>query len=208
MMLTDVRRTKRGRISLYVDDAFAFTISPELLVRYKLEPGTSVVPELLHELEQAEALALAKQRAFRMLSMKDYTQKQLYDKLSDAVGGAAAEVVVEQMKGYGYVNDADYADRCARDLVNRRGFSLENARRELIHRGIDPAAAAEALAQFDDQQEDERIAAVVKKKYLSMLRTERGYNRAVNGLVRLGYGYGDIRRVLRGIMENEDEYGD
>ena len=46
---------------------------------------------------------------------------------------------------------------------------------------------------------------IIMKKYLRGLGEEKGRRRAVNGLVRLGYRYEDIKREISAVLE---EYGE
>ncbi len=60
-----------------------------------------------------------------------------------------------------------------------------------------------ALEEEDDP--GERIRQIIMKKYLRGLGEEKGRRRAVNGLVRLGYRYEDIKREISAVLE---EYGE
>lgn len=205
MTLTDIRRTKKGRFSIYVDGEFAFSISALVLAECGAEPGVQLTPQQLYAIQQADCAEAAKQKAFRLLSAKSYTGKQLADKLASLADEETVQAVVEQMRGYGYINDLDYALRRSRDLVNLKGLSLASVCQELRRQGVDEETVQEALAQFDDDDPCRRIRQVLMRKYRTALGSEKGRARAMSGLLRLGYRYDDIRRAINSMLEEEAE---
>ena len=58
----------------------------------------------------------------------------------------------------------------------------------------------EALEERDIEGE---IRTLLLKKYKSVLGEQKGKDRAIRGLMRKGYHYGDIKRVLNKILEEE-----
>ena len=73
----------------------------------------------------------AKSLALQHLSRRSMSAKQLKDKLKERVGEEAADMAVERMAELGYLDDADYAGRLARDLTNLRKLGPDRIRREL-----------------------------------------------------------------------------
>lgn len=73
----------------------------------------------------AEAeLKKAKERAFSMLSGREYTSSQLRDRLARHVDPEAAGQAVERMEELGLVDDDGYAERYARELSERKHYGL------------------------------------------------------------------------------------
>ena len=103
--------------------------------------------------------------------------------------------VLDRLEELGLLDDLDYARRCAADLLHLKKYSVSRVRQELRCRGVEEADIEEALQQIDSDPL-QQIREVVEKKYRSGLSDEKGRRRAVNGLQRLGYSYGQIRQVL------------
>ena len=70
---------------------------------------------------------------------------------------------------------------------------LKGLTREVIDIALEPYA----------QGTDERLRTLIEKKYLRYLDDEKGVNRVKNALVRLGYDYSDINRVLKEMSEDD-----
>ncbi|WP_051904521.1 regulatory protein RecX [Hippea jasoniae] len=98
--------------------------------------------------------------ALRLLDRRDYTKKQLEDKLnSRGVSKRDIIEVVNYLKEKGYVDD----ERYARNYVYfrlKRGYGKKRIRFELLNKGIDEAIIDKALG-LQDEKADE----VFLKKY-------------------------------------------
>ena len=90
--------------------------------------------------------------------------------------------------------------------ANVRSVGAERIRQELAARGIDRDVAEEA-AQSAAQDAFLAIGEILDRRY-PCIQDEKTRRRAVNALLRLGYGYDDIRTVLRERLESFDEEGE
>jgi regulatory protein len=145
--------------------------------------------------------------ALNLLSRRAYTEKALFEKIEAKYGEEEAAKAVARMLELNLLDDAEYAARLASDLVNRKGYAPRRAKLELKRRGIDAETAEDAASEFDTDQEP-AIARIVKRKYFGKLDDEKGRQKAVNALLRLGHFYGDIMTVLRRLDEDESYYDD
>ena len=50
----------------------------------------------------------------------------------------------------------------------------------------------------------ERLVELIERKYIKYLCDEKGVNKTVNALLRLGYTYSEIRDSLREITDREE----
>lgn len=81
MRITDFSVTKQGRIALFVDGEFVFSVHPDLFASSGLSVGTELDEEALEELRSETAYQRAKEKALTLLSYKEYTSKELEDRL-------------------------------------------------------------------------------------------------------------------------------
>lgn len=201
MRITDISVTQKGRYALSADGQFLFSLHEEVMAAAHLKTGDEVTVERLEELRRESELKITKERALRLLSAKSYTAAQLQERLERYADPQAAAQTVERMIELGFVNDEDYAYVCARDLFSLKGYSRQRIRQELRRRGIEDWLAQEAADQIDEEQSDERLLTLVRRKYAKGLADQKGKARAVNGLSRLGYGYEEIRRAIAQVIE-------
>ena len=110
------------------------------------------------------------------------------------------------MEELGLVDDEAYARQLANTLAQSKRFAPRRIRQELAARGIDRDVAEEA-AQNAAQDAISAIGEILDRRY-PCIQDEKTRRRAVNALLRLGYGYDDIRTVLRERLESFDEEGE
>lgn len=206
MIITDARRTKRGRISVYADGEFLFAIEEESWQLSGLDIGDTADEEQLNALLRQSRAREAKRRALNMLSAKSYTAQTLTRRLAEKAGGEAAREAVSRMEELGLVDDEDYALRCARDLFNLRGFAPRRIRYELQKRGISSELCALALEEIAPDCGDlsERAAELLRARF-GTLTSDADLRRAAMLLERCGYAYADIQSALRAVSETEFE---
>ncbi len=143
-------------------------------------------------------------RALNILSRRDHSEKELYLKLEKADGTEAAKSAVEKIKSLGYIDDERYAAAFAKELAERKGKSERAIMAELLHRGIDRNTAENAIAALT-LDECDKINILLNGKYRRKLETEKGRQQVFNSLLRLGYGYSEIRNALREYDESIEE---
>ena len=205
-VLTKITPTKQGRLALFFDEEFAFSVDLETLAQFGLQKDMELTEEELDELMEQTQYKKAKDRAFRLLGYKSYTRHLLRQRLlQEDFPQEIVLDVLDRLEELGLIDDLDYARRCASDLLHLKKYSLSRVRQELRHRGVDDADIEDALSTVDCDPL-EQIRQVINKKYRTALADEKGRRRAVNGLQRLGYSYSQIRQALSDyeIEINED----
>lgn len=195
-VLTKMSPTKQGRMALFFDEEFAFSVDLETLAMFALQTGMEFTDEEYDELLEKTQYKKAKDRAFKLLGYKSYTRWLLKQRLlREEFPAEVVDEVLDRLEELQLIDDLDYARRCSADLIHLKKYSLSRVRQELRSRGVEEADIDRALMDADDDPL-EQIRQVLEKKYRSALSDEKGRRRAVNGLLRLGYPYGQIRQVL------------
>lgn len=204
MKITDISPTKKGKYALFVEGRFLFSVDGDTLRAHSVGVGKDLSAEKLEEIRRDAEYRYAKDRCLSLLGQRAYTRKQLMDKL-DTVEEDIAALAVDRMEELGLVDDGAYARACSRDLSRLKGFAPARIARELAGRGIDGELIEQALEELDFDPERE-IAKIVLRRFIRGIGEEKGYRRAVNTLVRMGYRYGDICRVLANLREDAGYY--
>ena len=205
MKLTAVRMTKRGRVALYGDDEFLLSMHPDVFAASGLSVGSEVDGERLAGLAAEAELKKAKERAFSMLSGREYTSSQLRDRLAPHVDPEAAGQAVERMEELGLVDDDGYAERYARELSERKHCGLLRIRQELRQKGLS-AEQIEWAVSLLDADPQEQMLEVLEKKYSAAPEDEAVKRRAYNALLRLGHRPSDVRRALARFCGATEEF--
>ncbi len=201
MRITDFKMTKRGRVALYVDGEFLLSMHPDVFAASGLSVGAEVDAESLETLAAKAELKKAKEKALNLLSYKEYTSKQLTDRLKRHTDGETAEQAVARMEELGLLDDDDYAERFARDLSERKKFGILRIRQEMRQRGLTSEQIEYAVSLLRSDPE-EKMREIIARKYPLAYEDEKVRRRAFSALMRMGYPAAEVRRALA--VENDD----
>ena len=203
MQITAIEPRKKGLSALYIDGEFAMKLDTEVLLAHRFDVGREIDDEMLHACVLDSDTKRCKDKAMWLISFRDHSRRELFDKLKKDYPEDIAEAAVDRMEELGLVNDGRYARRYAADLIELKHLSERGIRQKLYEKGIDRELIDEIL---DEVEIDEaaQIRAVIEKKYARNLSDEKVRRRAVNALQRLGFGYAGIKSVLSEYIDIEE----
>ncbi len=202
MIVRRISQVRGGCCAATFDDGRAFRLHVETAMAAGLRPGSELDEERLCELLHSSELCLAREYALRLLSARACTKKRLVERLCERYDEDIAEETARLMEDAGLLDDAGLALMLAADMLRLRNYGDARVAQELRRKGIASEEAEEAIdrayEEFADDIpcEEERIAGIIRRR-APELSDERQKRRTVDSLIRLGYDYGDIKRVLR-----------
>ena len=203
MLITAVEPRKKGLSALYIDGEFAMKLDTEVLLAHRFDVGREIDDDDLHACLQESEMKRCKDKAMWLISFRDHSRRELFDKLRRDYDDEICEAAVARMEELGLIDDERYAKRYSADLVNIKHLSERGVRQKLREKGIDRDLIDEIVdGLFID--EEEQIRAVIEKKYARVLQDEKGRRRAVNTLTRMGFSYADIKSVMSEYTETEE----
>lgn len=145
-----------------------------------------------------------KEKALRCLEYRSHSEKELCEKLKRA--GAKEEdipPVMDFLKEYGFLNDADYAKHLARDMKNLKKYGKHRIIAELKHKGIISEYISDAIEELDEDESD-MLRPLVERK-LSGNLDRKNIEKTVRYFAYRGYEYDDIKSCIE---EIRDEIGE
>ena len=193
-ILTDIKQTKKGRYALFFDDRFYFSVDEEVLVKHHLEIDAVFEDEDIKMLKKESDYNRAREKAFRIVSVREHSGKELYDKLLKDYDEHTCEDIVTRFRELGIVNDDEFASDYFEQLV-RKGKSFTEIRYKLLQKGI-ARETVDYLISAVSVPEEDLIRELIQKKYSSKLLKENGRKLVYDALVRRGFSSNAIRTVL------------
>ncbi|MCI1665388.1 MAG: recombination regulator RecX [Atopobiaceae bacterium] len=204
------RRKPRADILLTaVDDGAAESIQVPIAVGRSLESklgGGHRSPtsraELLYLIRET-SVACASDRVAKLVDRRDYSTKEMRDKLSlDGYSKASIDEVVRRACDSGLVDDSRFASVFIRTKVSS-GWGAYRIERELGRRGIELDEVEGWPEEYiDDSNEPDRAYELLTCKRLS---SKDPYAKAVRFLVSRGFSYGVATSAARRRVEDESE---
>ena len=199
--LTQIKETKKGRMALFFDGEFAFSLDEETFAKADLHEEDLLEEWQIEELRKQSDTRRALDKAMGYLSLRDHAAGELYQKLCRKFDEHSAAYAVARAGELGLLNDAGFARRRAAELLRKR-----KSRREILldltAKGIDRDTAAEALEELFAENEDgespelANARALVERQYASKLAAGKR-DQVAAALARRGFSHAIIRQVLQ-----------
>ncbi len=200
MKVTDIRDIDKKRKKIYIDGDFAFVLYYGEIRDYKLKVGQKISQEIYDEIMTTVLPKRAKLRAMNLLQKRDYTEKQLRDKLSD--GDYPQELIdeaINYVKSYRYLDDSRYA----RDYITYH-MPLRSKNRiiqDLTQKGISKDIYEDILDELyseDSDAEIEQIKTLLAKKHFDPDNSDYEQRQKITTfLMRKGYSLSDIQMAMK-----------
>lgn len=198
--LTQIKETKKGRLALFLDGEFAFSLDEATFADAALHQDDEVEPWRLEELRRQSDTRRALDKAMDYLSLRDHGAGELYRKLCRKFDPHSAAWAVARAGELGLLDDEGFARRRAAELLRKR-----KSRREILNdlaaRDIDRAVAARVVEELfsageqDADPELETARALVQRQYARRLAGGKR-DQVAAALARRGFSHAVIRQVL------------
>ena len=198
--LTQIKETKKGRLALFFDGEFAFSLDENTFADAGLHQDDDLEEWQIEELRKKSETRRALDKAMDYLALRDHAAGELYQKLCRKFDAHSAAYAVARAGELGLLNDAGFARHRAAELLRKR-----KSRREILNdlsaKGIDRDTAAEVVEELfaeDDDGENPELAtarALVERQYAAKLAAGKR-DQVAAALARRGFSHAVIREVL------------
>lgn len=204
MKITKLKEGRNQKIHVYLEEEYALTVTRAIAAEHGLQVGMELEEGLASLLCADYQQSKARDKAFRLLGMRDHSSQELFQKLSRDFPPELAEETVEELLEEGYLDDARFAADYAAYLQRTKRMAASRILLELRRKGVERETAQQALEQLEEDPQ-QQIAELLRRKYAGCLTEEKGRRRAIQALMRLGYQCHDIFEVLDGAAEDFEE---
>ena len=203
MQITDVIELDKKRSKIYIDGEFAFVLYKGELRDYKIKVDSEISQSTYEEITGTVLSKRAKLRAMNLLQKRDYTEKQLRDKLSEGLySQELMDEAIDYVKSFKYLDD----ERFARDYITYH-MSMRSRNRilqDLVQKGLSKDVLMaimdeiyeEAGSQSGEDVEIEQIQKLLIKKHYDKDMEYKDKQKIMAFLMRRGYSMDKIKRAM------------
>ena len=202
MTITDIVELDKKRCKIFIDGEFAFVLYKGELREYDIKSGNEI-SESVYESINSEVLSKrAKLRAMNLLQKKDYTEKQLRDKLQEGLySQELIDEAIDYVKSYRYLDD----ERFARDYItyHMEMRSRNRILQDLTGKGIRKDVIISIMDELYSESEEisgdietEQINKLLIKKHFDKDMDYKDKQKIMAFLLRRGYTMDSIRRAM------------
>lgn len=195
MQISDIRKNKKHLTDIFVDGEFFTSIDTYIFGLTGLKIGDDIKKEELDSLIEKSNDHRSYNKAIYLLGFRDYSCKELKDKLKLEYPEESIEKTIEKLKRLNFLDDDRFAQKYVKALIFEKHFSKKRAEFELIKKGIDKELASNIVEDVD-VDEREQIKFLISHKYKNAYKDEKIKRRAMAFLQRYGYSFSDVASVL------------
>ena len=181
-----------NKVHIYIDNEYTLTLYDDFWYRSGYSEGQEISDDELASLKEEAGFRSAYEKGIKYLSMRAYSEKELYNKLKMKFGDGASRRAIDKMLRLGYINDEEFCREYAKYLFEVKKYDIKRISYELKNKGIDSEIAENTLKTLDNEP-IQRIIDMLRSKYERNLETEKDRKRLVNRFIRMGYSYRDIK---------------
>lgn len=206
MKIISIEKYKGKSYRLILDNDEHIYINADVLAEFGFREDTDYSMEEIEEAVYANLKRKAKQRALYLISYRDHSYMELYEKLKKTYKEQIATEISDKMVDLGFIDDEKYARRLIQNYWNTKRFGMRRIKFELSKKGIDKHLIEDLLYEIDPDEAQDKIREVIEKKYYRNLDDEKGVQKVISALARMGHNYSDIRAVIRELTDDEYRY--
>jgi regulatory protein len=183
------------RVSIYVDEKYAFSLNHAQLLEQKLRTGLEITQARLDDLKHTSEQGKAYERALNyvMIRPRSIREMQQYARRKDWLPEDAA-AIINKLLARNYLNDHNFARAWVESRKLTKNYSLRKLRLELKQKGVADDVVNEVLEQVGYNEQSALKALVAKKQKLARYKNDP--QKLMRYLAGQGFSYDDIKTAL------------
>ena len=189
------------RCNIYLDGAYFCGMELITVISNRLKVGMQIEESALENMQAESETQRATDKAFNYIGGSLKTEKQLRTYLSGkGYMPAVVDNIVEKIKGYGYIDDKEYAAAYVESYSKNKGKRL--ILKELNAKGVSSSAAEEAIENIENELDSAiRIAQkYLKNKEPCIENKQKCYRR----LLSKGFDFDTAKEAVEKVLGDED----
>ena len=201
-MKITLKKGKADKIHISADGEYVLTVDESYLCTLGIKHNDEISEDEFLLLQEKISIRRAYNYCVSLLSRRDHSSKELKTKLLRKGFDEGSFAAVEKLQQQGYVNDESFCMHYASELKNLKGYGKRRIEQELMRKGTSREIIYNTLQEIEF--DGERIIEIIERKYKRCFEDEKQKQRAINGLLRLGYSYSEIKDAFCRIKEDEE----
>lgn len=208
--ITRVVQQKRDpeRVSVFIDEEFAFGLTYDLAVEAGLKKGLQLSVEKQEALLEKEKTHRAYAVALSFIGYQPRTSAEVRRKLRQrGYEDDAIQTTVERLERNQFLDDTTYAASFVRSRFDGSGYGPMRLRADLMKKGVPSLIIDKTLADFEEEADLESKAQHLAERRWQTLQREtdlkKRKKKLLEYLVRRGFNYGLAREVVDELASRE-----
>ena len=197
----EVQKKRPSRRSIFIEGEFFRGVAQETVTKLRLQKGQEIDQQNLEKIIYEDEFARAKNYAFRLLSYRSRSRREIIDKFKEKdYDPAVAGKVVEDLERLNFINDKNFAQGWAQFRLSNKPMGKQALSRELWQKGVDKEIIEETVEETYKEKDELTLARELaeRRSKIYIRLSELTRRRRLSGyLARRGFSYEVIDKVLR-----------
>lgn len=203
------QKRRRNRVSIFIDDEFAFGLHLSVLAKVNLRKGQTLTEADSRKVLFDEEKRFTREKAFALLAARSLSESELSRKLRDkGFEGVLVSEVVAEFKASGYIDDGAYAMSYARNRLKIHPMGERLLRRELLQKGIEEELIDKTISEVFSEFRESKLARELVSKRASRyinLSDQKRRKRLYDLLLRRGFDWEVAREALEQMSKRSSD---
>jgi len=131
------QKKSKNRFSIFSDNEFKIGVSAETLLKFELQVDKIITPDLLQQIQSNEDYTSLKDSAFRFLSRRPHSIKELKDKLFNKCKNIQSiERIIREFQEKNYLNDESFTESFVTDEIRLKNSGPLLIKNKLLNKGV------------------------------------------------------------------------
>ncbi len=190
-----VAQKRKGRVNVFVDGSFGFSVSKTALSDLNLYKGRELSSREIAEIKTEDDILKCLDKAYRLLSFRPRSEEEMAGRLSEKFGPKTTEAALKKLKKKGYIDDRKFVRFWIENRKKDRGPRA--LRSELIQKKVSRELIDEALRELEPELFFESAKRLAESKPgARSLSKKEAYKKIAPYLDRRGYSWEVIKKVI------------
>ena len=202
MTVTGIEEINNKKCRIYIDGYFKLVLYKGEIRKLNLKHNSEIDEEVYYYIIKDILVKRARLRALHILEKREYTKKQLTDKLKqNEYPDIVIEDAIDYVESYNYINDERYAMQYFRCGCKKK--SVRRLQLELGKKGIDKDTVQNAYEKIKyeidvDYEKDRLISKLIDKRFRNLdTVTDKDIQKTYRYLMSKGFNFDDISRYMK-----------
>ena len=193
----------KTRCNIFVDGRFYCGMRLETVIKNRLKVGMHADEKTLSDMQLESEKSVALDKALTHISATRKTEKEIRDFLSKkGYLPAVIDFVTDKMRGYGFLNDGEYAAEYISHAAKKKGGRLIKC--ELRAKGVSEEDIEDALEDLDEDTELSAATGVLKKYLRAKSADKETLQKAYRYLLGKGFDFDTAKRAIDAFRGEDD----
>ncbi|MEG0229486.1 MAG: RecX family transcriptional regulator, partial [Oscillospiraceae bacterium] len=183
------------RYAIYINNNYLTILDQEIIEQNNLKIGSVITAELYDKIFADAAFRKARERALHLLFEKQYSCKELFEKISKTNDEIVSQNVIDFLKQNNLLNDKKYAQNYAYEASEYKKWGKAKILFNLKQKGIENFDIEDALENFEFNG-IKQVEYLMKTKFKNKIYEKNGLKKVFENLYKMGYSKDEINPVL------------